>query len=331
MSIATELREGWLVLRDRAAGGGRLPTLGTGGYVAAGEILQALDDQGGRHVLVPVRTATVPEDRLSAGVQIVKLELGRPGATETYADIRCMLPRLADLFDDVAADMIDAAVVAADEPIPACVRALDQWRTLLRNVRGPAPGRVQIVGLIGELMVVRDVVERDPRRRMDLWVGREGQRHDLRRGDVAIEVKATTATEKRRVSIHGVHQLEEPDGGELYLRWFRFEHVPGGTVTLSALVDEIRSLGVPAQQVHAGLDERGLAPGTWEDEGFELIETRLYRVGEGFPRIIPELFATAAVPEGVGDVGYAVDLDLAGPAVSTSHADALVDRLAVME
>jgi len=331
MSIATELREGWLVLRDRASGGGRLPTLGTGAHVGAGEILQALDDEGGRHVLVPVTTARVPEDRLSAGIQIVKLELGRTGATETYADIRCMLPRLADLFDDVAADMIEAAVASPDDPIPACVGALDQWRTLLRSVRGPAPGRFQIIGLIAELMVVRDVVERDPERRLDLWVGREGQRHDLRRGGVAIEVKATIAIEGRKVSIHGIHQLAAPEGGELYLRWFRFEHVPGGAVTLSALVDEIRSLGVPAQHVHAGLDERGIAPGTWEDEEFDLVETRMYRVGDGFPRIIDAMFEGGAVPEGVADVRYTVDLDQAGTALSDTDCGAVIGRLAVME
>jgi hypothetical protein len=88
---------------------------------------------------------------------------------------------------------------------------------------------------------------------------------------------------------------------------------------------------VPAQHVHAGLDERGLAPGTWEDEEFELIETRLHRVGEGFPRIIPALFGSGEVPDGVADVRYTIDLDLAGPAVSEPDADALIARLAVME
>ena len=331
MSVATVLREGWIALGERRGGGeGGLAALGIGKHVDMGEILQALDHEGGRHVLVPVAGGKVPEDLLSAGVQVVRIELGRPGEVRAFADIRCMFARLADLFDDVAADMVEAAAAEPAEPVPACLRALDQWRALLRSVRSDAPRRTQIVGLMGELMVLRDIVRSDPERRADLWVGREGQRHDLRRGNIAIEVKSTTATEGRDVSIHGVQQLEEPEGGELFLAWFRFEHVPGGGITLSGLIDEIRALGVPAQLLHSGLDERGLAPGMWPDEEFELRESRFHPVDGTFPRLVPAAFRGGRVPEGVVNVSYRVDLDLAGGPMRESEVERLLERIAVM-
>lgn len=326
MSAATVLREGWIVLRGQEPGHQGFTSVGLGRKVAAGEIVQAVDHEGGRHVLIPVEGSLTPEDRLSAGVQVARLELG--GNEQVYADVRCTLDRLADLFDDVAGDMVDAAVAEPLEPVAAAIRALDQWRSLLRNVRGARPSRVQIVGLLAELLVLRGIIARDPERRIDLWVGREGQRHDLRRDLTAIEVKGTIATEGRRIGVHGIRQLEEPEGGDLYLAWVRLEHVPGGSISLSGLIDEIRAMGVPAQMIHAGLDERGLPPGTWPEEQFELHEMRYYRVDTAFPRLVPaELIAGSPSP-GVSEVRYTVDLDQAPEPLGDQEVDELERKIA---
>ncbi|MDQ3768027.1 MAG: PD-(D/E)XK motif protein, partial [Actinomycetota bacterium] len=76
------------------------------------------------------------------------------------------------------------------EETSAILDVLERWRRFLVSAAGP-PGRDRLAGVFGELLVLLDLVTSDPRRRVDAWVGPFGSRHDLRRGDLAIEVKTT--------------------------------------------------------------------------------------------------------------------------------------------
>lgn len=307
----TRLREGWLALEERGLGDEGFSTLDLEASLPVGAILQAVDSAGGRHILFPLQERPTLEDRSSAGVKILPLELAAGAAVGHYLDLRCDLPRLAELFDDVACDLIASALERPNQPAEACVAALDRWRALLRTVKPDAPSKSHIVGVLAELVFVIEVVRLDPQRRTDFWVGQEHQRHDLRRGSVALEVKGTSAAMGRVVSIHGLRQLEPPEDGKLYLGFVRLEQVPGGPVTIATLIDTLRELGVPAHQIHAGLDERGLPPGVPMDASFELSDRAVYAVGSEFPALTPALFPGAAVPPGLGDVRYSLDLDAA--------------------
>ena len=87
--------------------------------------------------------------------------------------------------------------------------------------------------------------------------------------------------------------------------------MPSGRLNLTTLIDRIRALGVPAQAIHAGLDERGLPPGAGSEETFELREDRIYRVAEDFPHLTKSVIRDGVKLEGVHDVRYSVDLDSA--------------------
>ena len=178
----SRLEQGWVGLADADPDVHGFATLPTTEKIDGRPVLQALDRKGRRHILVPAPGTQVPEDRTSAGVKVLPLKLESKGKTEAFGAIRCELPRLATLFDDVVVDLVSAAVDAPADPIGACISALDEWRALLRSVRPKSVSIAQLVGLLAELLFVREVVAEDPARRLDFWVGKEGQRHDLRRG-----------------------------------------------------------------------------------------------------------------------------------------------------
>ena len=305
----SEIRAGWVALEEQDRKSEGFATLELETSLPAGPVLQAIDAQGRRHFLLPCKAPPAVEDTGSAGVKILSLQLTAGTRVGQFVDLRCDLDRLAELFDDVAVDLVAAAGARPDQPAEACIAALEHWRALLRTVRPAAASRAHLVGLIAELILVAEVVSRDPARRIDFWVGREGQRHDLRRADTAVEVKGTVAATGRSVSIHGLRQLEPPSGGSLYLGFVRLEQVAGGTLTIDVLVDRLRALGLPSHAVYSGLDERGLPPGTADERAFELIEWKLYPVGPDFPSVVPALFPSGEAPSGLEEVRYTVDLD----------------------
>jgi len=321
---STLIKEGWMVLAE----GGRVSqVLPVGCRIPAGEIVQGLTPEGLRRILIPLADGPGPEDRISAGVKLRNIRADLGAGTDDYLEVRCELPRLNDLFDDLAGEMVSAVVQDPAVPGATCIAVLDRWRALLRSVKGQGPSRSSVVGLLGELVIAERIVKADPERRMDMWVGREGQRHDFRRGQLAIECKSTLQTKKRTFSVHGIGQLEEPEGGELYLAWMRFEHVPGGRLSISGMISRITALGVPSELVHTGMDERGFPPGTWGEEDFELLELSVYRVGGGFPRIVSSQIDEAAC-SAISDLTYTVDLDVCPEPIDPEQMESVFAEMA---
>jgi hypothetical protein len=325
------LQEGWLVLDQRSDADEQdhdsMWLLPVGISVGGRNVEQMLDAEGRRCVLIPT-TEPGPQDIASAGVKVVNRQIRKAGAPRHFVEIRCEVPRLADLFDDLSGEMILAAAEVPNDPARACIGVLERWRTLLRSIRGSKPSRSSVVGALGEMLVAEQIVKRDPRRRIDIWVGREGQRHDFRRKEIAIEVKTSSSAEGRNVTVHGVEQLSPPAGGQLFLAYLRIEHVPGGDLTVTSMISRLCALGVPAGLVHTGLDERGLPPGTWPDEEFELREMLVYPVSEGFPRIGADSFSGGSVPSGVSRINYQIDLDRSPGCLSQDSTDQLFENLA---
>jgi hypothetical protein len=324
---AVILKEGWIVLGEGDKPGQALPT---GFRIGPEEIIQTLSADGLRRVLFPLLDGPGPEDLLSAGVKIRNVKTVQAGVTKDHLEVRCELPRLNDLFDDVAGEMISSVVREGGQPATTCIEVLDRWRALLRSVKGERPGRNQVVGLLGEMFVLEQIVKLDPLRRVDMWVGREGQRHDFRRGTRAIEVKSSLATEGRMVTVHGADQLEAPRGGCLDLTWLRFEHVPGGELSISGMIARLNSLGVPSELIHSGLDEHGLPPGTWPEDQYELRELLGFNVDERFPRIDRHSF-TAESMAAISGLRYNVDLDLTSGPVSEAGLEEIFSRMAGLD
>jgi len=166
-----------------------------------------------------------------------------------------------------------------------------------------------LVGLLGELIVVAELVERSSQTVLG-WGGAERERHDFRRGQVAIEVKTTLRSDiaSKKVRISSLDQLQAPEGGRLFLHAIHLERTEGGKVSLPTLVERIESRldGISLDHFRSVL---GVDDGVRVDvREFSVLARRSYEVREDFPCLVPAKFSSKRPDEGVSNVQYDLDL-----------------------
>lgn len=270
----------------------------------------AIDGVGSRHLLVPVPEGA-DQARLwkAAAVRLSRANLrGDDKVRRTWLDLQCTRSELEGVFVRMAAAVAQQLLsVEEDEVQATCIAALDEWRDLL-GYGHASEGAV--TGLVGELLLLEQLAKIDPIKALDVWVGPRGGRHDFRRGNHAIEVKATVTRIGKIVEIHGVQQMVAPVQGDLHLAFFRLERVPGGSESIANILKRLVGLGVPTEdlmellEVH-GIENLGQAPAK---AGFEKLEQSVFSVSDMFPRIVPGSFLVGGLPADVLDVSYRIDL-----------------------
>jgi hypothetical protein len=195
--------------------------------------------------------------------------------------------------------------------------------------RQPALGLDALAGLFGELWYLFKVVEHDPARRIQVWTGPTGARHDLTGSSIEMEVKTSRQREGRFVEIHGTHQLDSSTGVDLFLGFARVETDSSGA-TVEDLIRDLKEIGV--DPIH--LDQLVAQTG-WnrQDEDlaarFVVVDHDIYAVDRLFPRIVAESFAIGAQPPGVLRLRYVVDLTgSTPPPLDLATANTVLKRLA---
>lgn len=196
----------------------------------------------------------------------------------------------------------------------------------------------QVSGLYGELLVLEELIRvRGAEDAMDMWLGSDGEEHDLRLPVVDLEVK-TTLAEKRVHVISGVNQLKPREGVPLWLLSLQITRAGQGRGrSLDELCMELIEKAAPHQRAL----KYKLADSGWSLEDHGLYGTRFdlrnnpraYLVDEQFPAITEDRLITAIPQAGlVSDVRYRVDVrtlqygvpddDLAG-FVEGGHSDGI--------
>lgn len=269
----------------------------------------ALDEHSRQHLLL----RTQSDVEIDPGVTTLAVStrsLRIAGGEVRVLDITCLFPALAEVFDHFAAAVVQRIAAAAEEPSDAVKNVLASWKNFLVPPSGP-PGVDKVAAVLGELLVVKDAVKNSGLIDIAFWSGPFGQRHDLRGGTTAMEVKTTRAHTGYRVTIHGEDQLLPPDRGQLYLHFVRLESVHGGQLRLTALVDELLDAGVSAEQLFRALTASGVPavdlPAT-DSTTFDLLERITLPVDDQTPRIVPDSFIGGQRPAGVVDITYVIDI-----------------------
>lgn len=169
------------------------------------------------------------------------------------------------------------------------------------------------MGLIGEMHLLADVLT--PRlgavAAVAAWTGPEGAPKDFEVGRVCVEAKAFGASGPARIRITSEHQLDVKEGFTLFLHALPVltGHPPGsGGRTLHEWVQATRiGLGAQDPSVSSSLDEKirlaGYDAEHRYEETFSAAAGNLFRVGQGFPKIIPSM-----LPQGPSRVSYDIDL-----------------------
>lgn len=282
-----------------------------------------LDGGRGKHLLVPVEGPIKP-DTSSRGVHLVQQELlHEDGVSRIYADLRCVEPRLDMVFDRLAQDVVAQAENSDHPSISVCRSVLEQWRELLR--RGDSLTAEEIVGLIGELVVLRELALRNPGLALDAWVGPRRTVHDFVTSDRAIEVKASSSLEGTSVSIHGVDQLDPSDVEELFLVVVHCRPSDGAP-NLDERLDELISLGVPREGLLRAVTHLGYVyeGPTTVSTRYRIISQTVWRVGDRFPGLRRSAL-DQGVLRGISNVRYTLSTDSAPRPLSDSEAAVLFE------
>jgi hypothetical protein len=276
-----------------------------------GPLQAAVDADGHRHLLVPIASRHTLQEMLDGEAVVLRRRaLEDEHRYQEYASLELVDDRLADLFTSLCIEVAERVAATPDRAVAALRDALKDWRALLAGNRQVLSSSA-LAGLFGELHLVRSMVIRDPGAAA-FWTGPSGSAQDFHRGRRAVEVKTTTAPEGRVIRIHGADQLDVKPPGRLVLHWLRVRGDQGTSVP--ELVDDIlqwtdHAAGFRKHLHKVGyheLDREAYAP-----KRFDVIESRTFEVGSGFPRITPAGLTGDAVLGGVGPVEYSVDLDAA--------------------
>jgi hypothetical protein len=199
----------------------------------------AVDRDGTRLLIIDMGTdPVVVKDRRSAGVWLTSTP---DGVGRRRLFVECREPALQDVFTAMAERLTDAL-----DGVPPHNRRtvtqghLERWRRMLSPAPSDRISEEAEVGLLGELTVLREFAGSDPNVALDAWRGPTGSQYDFQWAAMAVEVKTTRAREGFTVSVHGLHQLEPPEGTDLHLVGVRVTKSPTGRTlpeTVSSLLE----------------------------------------------------------------------------------------------
>jgi hypothetical protein len=227
------------------------------------------------------------------------------------------------VFERLAGEICERVLARPDEYRTIPQLTLSRWRQLLEPGKEPL-GESGLMGVYGELWVLRQMVAEDPLRRIEHWVGPDRAMHDFRRGAVAVEVKSSSARNGRTVEIHGSEQLAAPTAGCLYLVYVGLRESSAG-MTLRELINDLQGLGVDPTDFEQLLARTGISEAS-DTRPFEVREELWYPIDETFPRVVPTSFIGGRVPEGILNLNYQLDLAGSYPAPLTADARLIVLR-----
>jgi hypothetical protein len=223
---------------------------------------------------------------------------------------------LKDIFLELCRDIIRAAAAAESEK-DAVARALARtwrWHHLLR---GGSDGRLngeEQKGLVGEILVLQELLlpALEPLDALNAWRGPLDAPKDFEIGRYCIEAKARRSAALPCVNISSIAQLDTSGIEGLYLFVVDLDLAPArtaGSRTVTEYAAELRDAlvardGAVGEHLDMLLNAGGFR---WSDDysDFSWVEgqRRIYRVGDGFPRLCP-----ANVPSGIIEAKYAVGL-----------------------
>lgn len=175
-------------------------------------------------------------------------------------------------------------------PGDAGYTALQGWRELLARPPGAPLSESALVGLMGELDVLQIIIASGGE--IDHWTGWIKDHCDFRLPGLTIEVKSTLSASYRRVQVHGLRQLADPeDGSELLLVLRRFERSPEGRSVPDAVEDLVK-LGVSRSILLGHLADVGYSEVHRTDyNSFRFVsqEEALRRIDDSHPRLTPAM------------------------------------------
>ncbi|WP_347877638.1 PD-(D/E)XK motif protein [Paenarthrobacter sp. MSM-2-10-13] len=250
---------------------------------------------------------------------VAGLEISLVGAGVGALELRILesASEVTSVFKALARD-VTASIngVNAQALIKSVVRRLALWQGFFSVARQGLSVTSQ-AGLVAELLTLRDyfIPYAGAERAADSWFGPEHALQDFCDAQLAVEVKSTSTTGSRHVTIANERQLD-PVQTETFLLAAYSLDVRGDGIgfKLPSLVADVRNAMNGVEQARLALEARLIRTGYIDEHSgqytntFEVRKRQWLAVRDDFPRI-----TEADIPQGVSHVSYKIDLESCGP------------------
>lgn len=302
---ATELLAQWRELANFAPGDRLFRTRRLAGPLRL-DIRVGLRENDGAPCLV-VRLGTLGEAVVSFDTSGLRLSRATdPGGVLLVLSLE--EPARRDMFAEICSDCIRSVLRGEDEGdadlLGVFVARLSAWRAFLRDQAG-ALSRNEIVGIIGELIILDQLLEADADA-IGAWKAPYDSLHDFEQAGDHIEVK-TSLGGAHQLHISTLDQLDDAGLSSLHIAHVRLVELPDGE-TLGGIASRIEGKlsGERARgALRNALLRRGLTPGADPEDGprVRLVGIDFYAVGEEFPRL-----RRGGVALGIADAAYWIEV-----------------------
>jgi Putative PD-(D/E)XK family member, (DUF4420) len=300
----------FLETRAKEASGTQLLTRPVGVRVGGRDVLAAIDALGQKHILIPLGLDIVDEDHVSQGVTLGSRVLRVGPSDVTYADLYCQITSLDLVFERLVEDVLKRLVIDSSGPVATCRTVLGEWRALLKTA-GQQISRETVVGLVGELEVLRRLAVHHPVGAIDAWRGPSKSVHDFVRGSAELEVKTTTSVDGNFVSISNIDQLDPTLVTSLHLIVVHARE-DATAPNLDERIDELLDLGLPRDTLVTKVASVGYVyeSGTVIEDRFRIRSIRAWAVSDSFPGLRRAELGEVRL-RGVSKIRYDLALDSA--------------------
>lgn len=232
---------------------------------------------------------------------------------QIYKTVRFSLTyeEISGLFYIFCEDLIEQTRSLTDESAGynAVVVRFHQWKKMFVSSKRDFLNESQIMGLIGELLFLRDQLSKRIGLSESLrsWSGQELTHKDFSYGDTWTEVK-TIRRSSQSVRISSLEQLDSDHDGELSVYALEKMSAEYKGITLNKLIVEIRNLFSDSDDRDLFMSKVALQGyeyhNYYDDFVYEKIYKKNFRVNVDFPRLTPD-----DVPEAVVKSIYEIDLN----------------------
>ena len=302
----------WATLQTRSPEGSNLLVMELDAPdLLSRSVLLCHDESRVRGVLLRLASpgASLPQLKTSALRISQDSRTSDAGVLEHFIRIDCMSDELHAVFDKLIERVIQR-LVQGSTSADACRDAVREFRRLLARSRGDLPAEEVIIGLIGELHLLLQLVEIDPHHWRS-WIGVRGTNVDFSFAGVDIECKTGRSSDAPRITVHGLDQLEPMNGHLLFLRHLAVEPNPSGPLHVPGLIDMVLRYVVDQEgfmdliaQTPYDLAQRDL----WEEQAYAPVSSIIYSVNDAFPRIRPSTFEAGQLPAAISSLRYDISL-----------------------
>jgi hypothetical protein len=244
-------------------------------------------------------------------------------AGRRWARLTTPQPELLRDFHDLLLAVADRIICGGQKLDEAFSETVHGWSALLGRPRGMSLEKR--LGLHGELAVlVRIAGAVGWRAAIDTWVGPTGEEHDFALGTDDLEIK-TTASERRKHTIHGLGQLSQSPGRSLWFASLRLTRGGAGGRTLRDSVTAARDAAASESIALGRRLDRLLEAVSWDpdqpdDERWTPRDSPLLLRGDDVPRIT-DVDVPGSSRGRIGHVVYDIDLTGLPPAEGSSPVD----------